>query len=86
MWQVLTGINDTIELSFMLVRHTKFASDQFFGLFKNLYRKSEVDTMVDIKCVVEESTVAGKNKAQLTVSTTGSTRYVHSYNWSDFLS
>ena len=41
---------------------------------------------MDIKRFVEESTAAGKNKAQLTVSTTGSTRYVHWYNWSEFLS
>ena len=51
MWRMLAGGNETIELSFMLDGHTKFAPDRFFGLFKNLSRKSKVDTMVDIERV-----------------------------------
>ena len=49
-WRVIAGLNETVELSFMLVRHTKFAPDRFFGLFKRLYRVSLVDTMTDM-CV-----------------------------------
>lgn len=83
LWRTLAGSNESIELSFMLVGHTKFAPDRFFGLFKNLYRKSQIDTIVDIERVVEESSTSGKNKAQLTVSSTG-TRYVHWYDWAEF--
>lgn len=43
-WRVIAGLSDSIELSFMLVGHTKFAPDRFFGLFKNLFRRSQVDT------------------------------------------
>ena len=65
----------------MLAGHTKFAPDR---LFKNLFQKSKVDTLVDIERVVNESSVAGKNKAQLTISST-ETRLVHWYNWSELL-
>ena len=34
MWRTLAGINEDVELSFMLVGHTKFAPDRFFGLLK----------------------------------------------------
>ena len=61
-----------------MLGHTKFAPDR---LFKNLFQKSKVDTSVDIERVVNESSVAGKNKAQLTISST-ETCLVH---WSEFL-
>ena len=44
-WRIIAGLSDTAELSFMLVGHTKFVQDRFFGLFKRLYRRSLVDTM-----------------------------------------
>ena len=83
-WRVLAGLNESIELSFMLVGHTKFAPDRFFGLFKRLYRKSAVDTLSDIERVVKESSPSGKNVAQLTISPSGS-RNVHWIDWSSFL-
>ncbi len=67
----------------MLVGHTKFAPDRFFGLFKNLYRKSQVDTLANIERIVAESSVSGKNKSQLTISPTG-VRYVHWMDWANF--
>ena len=42
-----------------------------------------MDTMTDIVRVVEESSTSGKNKAQLTVSPSGS-REVHWRDWSEF--
>ena len=33
-WRVIAGLNESVELSFMLVGHTKFAPDRFFGLLK----------------------------------------------------
>ena len=82
-WRTLAGLNDTVELSFMLVGHTKFAPDRFFGLFKRLYRWSQVDTITDIVRVVKESSPSGKNLSQLTVSPTGS-REVHWIDWLTF--
>ena len=82
-WRIIAGLSDTVELSFMLVGHTKFAPDRFFGLFKRLYRKSLVDTMTDIVRVVKESSSSGKNQAQLTITPLGS-REVHWIDWSQF--
>ena len=68
----------------MLVGHTKFAPDRFFGLFKCLFRLSVVDTIEDIARVVMESSPSGKNLPQTTVSPSGS-RNVHWIEWTLFL-
>ena len=82
-WRIIAGLSDTMELSFMLVGHTKFAPDRFFGLFKHLYRRSLVDTMTYIVRVMRESSSSGKNKPQLTVTPFVS-REVHWIDWSNF--
>ena len=61
----MTSRHLTAELSFMLVGHTKFAPDRFFGLEKKHLRRSRVDTIEDITFVVKESTTTQQNKAQL---------------------
>ena len=38
LWRVLTGKQESIELSFMLVGHTKFSPDCHFGTFKKAFR------------------------------------------------
>ena len=60
LWQVLTQKNRMVEVSFMLVDHTKFTPDRFFRLFKCQFHRATVDTMQDIKCVMRESSIAGK--------------------------
>ena len=70
----------TAELSFMLVGHTKF----FFGLHKKRYRRSSVDTIVDIVRVVNESRITGHNKPQLIRDLDGK-QYVEFYQWTSFL-
>ena len=37
LWRVLTGCEESIELSFRVVGHTKFSSDRHFGYFKKLF-------------------------------------------------
>ena len=54
--------------------------DRFLGLFKCLFPTSLVYTMTDIVRVVKESSPSGKNKAQLTVTSSGS-REVHWIDW-----
>ena len=44
LYRVLTGLHDTIELSFLVVGHTKFAPDGYFGLIRRRYRRSQVYT------------------------------------------
>ena len=54
-----------IDLSFVLVGHTKFSPDRHFGYFKKLFRPSSVSTLVEIVSVVERSTTARQNIPQL---------------------
>ena len=63
LWRTMTGRHMTAELSLTLVGHTKFGPDRFFGLLKKRYRRSSVDTIVDIARVVNESTITGHNES-----------------------
>ncbi len=86
LWRVMTGQHKAATLSFMLVGHTKFGPDRFFGLLKRQYKKSVIGTVCDIERVVKESTRNNQNRAQLIANMTGKERYVTSYQWSSFLS
>ena len=48
MWLIITRWHESIQLSFMLVGHTKFSPDRFFGLFKKAFRRSTACTIYDI--------------------------------------
>ena len=85
-WRVLSGRNPTIEISFMIAGHTKFAPDRFFGLFKKLYRRTSVSTLPDIEQVVRNSTTQGQNVPQSTVDCHTSRRHVTWYSWGEHLS
>ena len=86
LWRVMTRRHKEATLSFMLVGHTKFGPDRFFGLLKRKYKKSVIGSITDIERIVKESTRNDQNKAQLVSSETGSARYVTFYLWSSFLS
>lgn len=61
MYRVLTGLHDKIDLSFLIVGHTKFFPDGFFGLIKLLYRKSQVYTYDQLADTIESSSRNGHN-------------------------
>ena len=82
-WRVIHGLHDSIKLSFMLVRHTKFSPDACFGLLKRRFQRTKVDCLDDIVAVVRSS--ADVNKAQL-VGTQGGTPIVQIFDWVDFFS
>ena len=80
-WRVMSGLNWKIEISFMMVGHTKFAPDWAFGLLKQKFRRTAVGCLDDmVKVVTDSATV---NSAQL-VGREDSTTLVHQYNWSGF--
>ena len=85
MWRVMTMKNESIELSFMLTRHTKFSPDRFFGLFKEVFRRSSVSTLSDIELAMKRSTKADQNIPQRLHSNGGET-LVTFYQWSEHLS
>lgn len=79
--RVMTGKHRTVELSFMLVGHTKFAPRSFFfGLIKKRYRRFSVNTITDIARVLKESTMTGCNHYQLIRDLDG-TKLVEFYEW-----
>ena len=82
-WRVQTGLNDRIEISFMLVGHTKFAPDWCFGLLKQKFRRTKIGCLADIAKVVNDS--AEVNYAEL-VGTEDGTVLVPQYDWAEFFS
>lgn len=84
MWRVMTGRHTSVEVSFMLVGHTKFSPDRFFGLFKKAYRRSTVSTIFEISRQVELSTATGQNIPQL-VRDNRDKIQVKFYQWTAFL-
>ena len=51
-WRILCKLEDTIDVSFMTVGHTRCAVDGGFGLAKKKYRASDVDTLDQLQTVV----------------------------------
>jgi hypothetical protein len=85
MWRTCVGLSDSVELSFMLEGHTKFAPDRMFGLLKREYARSTIDTICDVVAAVQRSSPGGHNAAQLTVDPLSQQQYVKWYDWSSFL-
>ena len=77
-WRVLCGLSRKIEISFLLVGHTKFAPDCNFGLLKQKFRKSVVGCLDDLARVVDQS--AHTNHAQLVGREDGTT-LVDQHDW-----
>jgi hypothetical protein len=64
MYRVIAGKHKSITLSFMLVGHTKFSPDGYFGLIKKRYRRSKVYTYDHLVDVINLSTTGGFNTCQ----------------------
>ena len=61
-WRIITGLNTEIQLDFMRVGHTRCFVDAGFGLLKQRYRRSDVDTLEQLAEVVQTS--ATMNEAE----------------------
>lgn len=64
MYRILMELHDQIDLSFMVVGHTKFAPDGYFGLIKYRYRRSDVYTYHQLADLIEASSEHGHNLCQ----------------------
>ena len=84
MWRVMTARHASVELSFMLVGHTKFSPDRFFGIFKKTYRHSTISTINELQMVVQRSS-SQQTIPQLIRDIYGCPQ-VSFYQWSTFLS
>ena len=83
-WRVLNGYEESIELSFMLVGHTKFSPDHYFGLFKKVFHRSSVSTLAEISAVAERATSSGQIVPQVIRDVAGK-KLVIFYQWSTYL-
>ena len=61
-WRILVGLNAEIQLDFMRVGHTPCFVDAGFGLLRQKYRRSDVDTFEQLVIVVRSS--ATMNEAE----------------------
>ncbi|KHD04931.1 hypothetical protein PN36_33745 [Candidatus Thiomargarita nelsonii] len=61
MYRVLVGLHDKIGLSFLVVGHTKFSPDAYFGLIKRYYRRTQVYTYEQLVHLIESSSKNGHN-------------------------
>jgi hypothetical protein len=72
-------------MNFLIAGHTKFAPDWCFGLFKQRFRRCEVNTLKEIADSVTTSTVVSKvNQPQLVGNEPGEI-YIGLYDWQAFL-
>lgn len=65
MYRLLAGLHSSVELSFLVVGHTKFSPDGFFGLIKRFYRRSQVYTYDHLVKTIEMSSKNGHNICQI---------------------
>jgi len=57
LYRAIAGLHAKIDLSFMLVGHTKFSPDAYFGLLKKKYRRSRTYTYRQLIDIIDTSTV-----------------------------
>ena len=69
----------------MVAGHTKFAPDWCFGLLKWRYRRSEISCLDDLQRCIDQSSLIGVNRAQLTGKENGDV-LVPTYDWQTMLS
>ena len=84
LYRVITGKHKSITLSFMLVGHTKFSPDGYFGLIKKRYRRSKVYTYDHLVDVINSSTTGGFNTCQSYRNSQGHD-VIQFRKWSDWL-
>ena len=61
LYRTMVGLHAKIDWSFMLVGHTKFSPDAYFGLLKKKYRRSRTYTYKQLIDIINTSTVKGCN-------------------------
>ncbi len=64
LYRVFIGLHERIALSFLVVGHTKFSPDGYFGLIRQRYRRSQVYTYDHLARLIGESSRNGHNVCQ----------------------
>ena len=83
-WRTLMLLHQSITYSFLIAGHTKFGPDRCFGLIKKAYKVTFISSLYEFAQLVETSSSAGVNKAQI-VGTHDGRVIVPVYDWVSFL-
>jgi len=83
-WRIAVGLNKSCELNFMLVGHTRFSPDHFFGLIKRNYKCTRVSSLIEIAELVKNSTTCLQNKVYI-IGGEDTSKPFHYYDWAEFL-
>ncbi len=83
-YRTIKQAHQRIDWSFMLVGHTKFSPDAYFGLLKKRYRRSKVYTYNQIVDVINTSTVRGCNTCHSYKNADGDVSFKYR-SWSKWL-
>ena len=86
MYRTLMGLHSDIEMSFLVVGHTKFSPDAYFGLIKQRYRRSQVYTYEQLVGVIEDSSPNGHNICQRYHDISQSNKEIVYRDWRNWLS
>jgi len=84
MYRVLIGFHDRIDFSFMVVGHTKFAPDGYFGLISSQYRRAKVYTYGQMADIIDLSTYNHHNICQRYYESNGKPAFFYR-DWSNWL-
>ncbi|XP_070565258.1 uncharacterized protein [Ptychodera flava] len=83
-WRTSTGLHDEIQIHFMEPGHTKCICDACFGKVRQLYRRSDVDTVDQLATLVNKS--ANINKSHVLQQDSESDHTWQWYQWDTYLS
>jgi len=84
LYRTIAGLHAKIDWSFMLVGHTKFSPDAYFGLLKKKYRRSRTYTYRQLIDIINTSTVKGCNVCHPYRDYDGSASFRY-YAWTKWL-
>ena len=85
MYRVLSGLHERIELSFLVVGHTKFSPDGYFGLARKIYRRSNIYTYDDLVDTINHSSPNGHNRCQRYAAKNSAKPRIVYRDWSGWL-
>lgn len=83
-WRILKKLHKRAQLSFLMVGHTKFAPDLYFGLFKRRLSVSKAHCLKDVARIAVEATAVSNAITPVIVGTEDGVTFVPCYNWSAF--
>jgi hypothetical protein len=84
-YRILSNLHNKIEMSFLVVGHTKFSPDSHFGLLRKQYRNSSVYTYDQLANLIDQSIQSGCNHCHRYSKIDNEQTGIVYRNWSDWL-